>query len=298
MTDADEFMFVQPSKKQKTNAPSSSSLAPRQRTQAERRCRDDRVERTLTEHFSDFPVSIREHREVNGKTLRQSVADIIFPNENVTTSKRLSPQQIGSLRLKFAVGDIAEAMLLDDPKDTSAPMSKRFEEAIAVASCKQSNKRDRGPLAAVLRTTTVVNVREVKALLRVCTPLRATASQELTTFIVGVMQWLVARGVHLSHQRLVDALRQTWDDALCALYSLAQRADENIVAWHSKFGGLLCLVTSQHAEVKELLRVKGAGGFGSHLDSLVAVCGGSKVLSEHASGSLAYGLRRHFVVSI
>lgn len=175
MSGADECLFVKPSRRQAKAKAAPSAAVQRKRTQAERRCRDDRVERTLTEHFADFPVSVKEHRLIDGKSLRQRVADIIFPDSKTANAKRLSPQQIAALRLEFAVGDIAEAMLLDRADDGPV-MSKRFDDASAMASHRQSNKRNRGPLAAVLRTTTKVNLREVKALLRVCTPLRASAS--------------------------------------------------------------------------------------------------------------------------
>jgi len=279
------MLFAQPSRKRKASTATgakTAATADRQRSQAERRCRDERVDRALSDRFSDFPLAVQDHREVSGQTLRQAVASLLFPSEKTNQqAKRLSPTQVAQLRMQYATSDIAEFVLQEQAGD-GPPLSRRYQDAIMWATHKQSNRRDRGPLSALLRSTAPVGMREVKAVLRVCTPLRASANQDILTFVLTVMKWLVHHKVHLRHERLVACLRRTWDEALTALYGLAQRVDEGVFAFHTKFEQLLDLCTSKGQDIRDLLAVRASGQFSDHLVALRAVTEDSKARPRRA----------------
>ena len=99
----------------------------RHRSQADRRCFEEKIDRILGEHFAGFEGSTVETHTVDGATLRLAVARIVWPDE-ACGGKRVSSTQIAALRMAYATGDVAECLLLDAHGVEDAP-SKRVVDA-------------------------------------------------------------------------------------------------------------------------------------------------------------------------
>ena len=138
---------------------------------------------------------------------------------------------MATLRLRYASGNIAENVLQEDEKDVALSVSRHFQEAIDLAQHVQNTERDRGPLQATLQNMSSMNIKEFRMLLRICAPLRPSAHQDLITFALVVMRYLVSHRMQELHPRPAQALVRVWDDATSALYALSQRAEENAPAF-------------------------------------------------------------------
>ena len=240
----------------------------RHRSQADRRCFEDKIDRVLGEHFAGFEGSTVETHAAEGATLRLAVARIVWLDE-ACGWKAVSSTQIAAVRMAYATGDVVECLLLEAHGVEGAP-SKRVVDACSLALTKQTNKRDRRPLLALLPTLRSVSRGDAKEMLRTCITLRPSAHPDLTNFVVSIMKTMVQFKVDMRFPRLASCVAKVFDDALVAMHALTMRAEGNLRSFRENFGHLFHLVTDATAHIDALIDATDAD-FRLYLDQLHAV---------------------------
>ena len=259
-------MFERPGKKRKSM--DTGPPPPRIRSQAHRRCFEEKIDRILSAHFADFDGPAVETHTVDGATLRLAIARIVWPDET-SVSKRLSSVQIMALRMAYASGDIAECLLVE-PHGVDDSPSKRVVDACSLCVIKQTNKRDRRPLLALLPTLKSVSRGDAKEILRTCMTLRPSSHPDLTNFVISIMKTLVQFKVDVRFPRLVCCLTKVFDDALVAMHSQTMRAEGNLRLFREKCGHLFHLVTDATKDINALIDATDTD-FRNYLDKLHVV---------------------------
>ena len=244
-----DLMFANPRKKQRSSAAAAAKA--RVRSQSDRRCFDTKVDRVIEEHFGDFPTSVVERHLVQGVTLRQAISQILWPDETDRV-QRISPEKVAACRLQYACGSIAEAVLEESPSDGAAA-NKRLSEACESATHKQTLKRCRAPLLALLPSIKNVNKKEAKMILRTVCCLRPSAAPEICSFIMAVTRFMVRVQVDQKWPELLRCLRRIWNDALVAQWNHEQKTLMNAIEFFETYGALMHLCSDKKADSSKTL---------------------------------------------
>lgn len=209
-------------------------------------------------------------------TLRSAIAGVLFADAK--RDKHMSTQQIALHRLKYATGDIPEAVLQMKPSDSKAKVQKPWETACALASHPQLNRRQRGPLMGLLPTVQSLNSVEVKLLLRCCMTLRPAAHEDIRSFLLQTMRCVVRLDVEKDEERMVRCLKKVWDETMTACYSEAQKAEMSLHEFWDIHKDLARLAMGRDSTnlVSMLLNIRG-GTHREHLHHLDIVCNSSSI---------------------
>ena len=194
----------------------------RGRRQLSRRDSDEQVGRALKEHFGNFSEYEVDIRNVDGKTLRQTIRDAKSDANN--SKKKLGSSFWKSLKMKFAaVDDPCRRLHVDNPNQEVRPA---LVDALRLSNSSNTTIRNKQPLHDWLARASKPNQRELVGLYKAALQVNPANSTTSCNFVVAVGRFTVKHDLADIFAPEVEVFAPHVDHALACAWAAMRK--ENI----------------------------------------------------------------------
>ena len=194
----------------------------RGRRQLSRRDSDEQVGRALKEHFGNFSEYEVDIRNVDGKTLRQTIRDA--KSDAKSSKKKLGSSFWKSLKMKFAaVDDPCRRLHVDNPNQEVRPA---LVDALRLSNSSNTTIRNKQPLHDWLARASKPNQRELVGLYKAALQVNPANSTTSCNFVVAVGRFTVKHDLAVTFAPEVEVFAPHVDHALACAWAAMRK--ENI----------------------------------------------------------------------
>ena len=194
----------------------------RGRRQLSRRDSDEQVGRALKEHFGNFSEYEVDIRNVDGKTLRQTIRDA--KSDAKSSKKKLGSSFWKSLKMKFAaVDDPCRRLHVDNPNQEVRPA---LVDALRLSNSSNTTIRNKQPLHDWLARASKPNQRELVGLYKSALQVNPANSTTSCNFVVAVGRFTVKHDLADIFAPEVEVFAPHVDHALACAWAAMRK--ENI----------------------------------------------------------------------
>ena len=229
-----------------------------------RRSTETAVERTISEHFGDFPKAAVELEQRDGHCLRDR---LLMEKRAKGKGGRLSKGFLQKMRQKYApAGSLHTQLAVKDPGQAVSPALRTAMDQLVDAN---PAKRSKDALLAWLSTTHGCNQRECVALCRwvaAQNPARQPASR---TVMMKVLDFFCRGALYTTFAEEMGLMQPVWDHLLATQYSADKKERMSAPTWWVNFG-YMCRVLACYAELDAIF--VNYGDWVRHADRLAKVC--------------------------
>jgi len=256
-----------------TTAPAKAAPAPKEKAtlvdQAEadsppkrraltRRGSDAIIDRALTEHFSHLSPFQRVTQVVEGRTLRERIAD---DRASLSPKQRLSATYWRDLAKLYAAEGCPIAALA--PGDDSMTVSDQLVAALAQLHHRNPAARSGEPLIAFLRHAPTVNRSEAVGLCKALIAPAGVRKKNMDSLMVEVMKCFIRCSIVSSYPDIALAMKSHFDSSMSSHYSRLKSGGVGLAVFfqcHEKEAALVLDMDDVHV----VLQANGGWGDVSH----------------------------------
>jgi hypothetical protein len=199
-------LFEEAEKSANTKAQRQSSSS---RRRLQKRDTDEQVERSLKTHFAGWSTLEIDGHQVDGKTLRQQLAD---DRSAVREGKRrLGSSYWKEMQAKYG-GPSRPSQTLQVHKPDEH-VAQQLIDALGSATHNNTTLKSRAPLAQFFASASSLNQKEYVGILRHMMEVRPAASVAAATFFVDFMKFVVRLALHTKYPSETDQVKHLMDQA-------------------------------------------------------------------------------------
>lgn len=227
--------------------------AAKRRRQLGRRQSEEQLERALTQHFAHMSNTDIETTRVEGRTVRERIADDMKSSKGAAQKKRL-----GATYWRELVGIYGDkSSSSKEMKDPSLPVRDALVQGLETATCPNPAKRSIEPLISFMQHCGVLNQKETVGLFKALSSAGSQVGRgNSDTLIIEAMNYVIRmkQAAHLKDE--LAAMRNLFDGALARQYLRLKKAGGQVLTWATTHMDLALLLVDK-TDVDTVIQAKG-----------------------------------------